>query len=114
MTDWDPIGVSDVPEAQDEYDGYVSIFVALLTRGASDEEIVRALHAIETETMGLAGSPLESLEVIARKLRAEPEMSRASIASTALVIQSPPDMSLQRTIALPSQSRSDRFTGGEW
>ena len=57
IRDWDPIGVSDVPEAQDEYDGYVPEFVALLTRGASDDEVAHALHRIETESMGLTGAP---------------------------------------------------------
>ena len=58
MEDWDPIGVSDVPEASDEYDGYVGGMYALLRDGASDERIAQHLSEIETRTMGLA--PIDS------------------------------------------------------
>jgi hypothetical protein len=70
MRDWDPIGVIDVPEAQDEYDSYVPEFVALLVRNASDEEIANALYRIETVAMGMNGAPIEALQLVARKLRA--------------------------------------------
>ena len=53
MEDWDPIGVSDVPEAADEYDGYIGGLYALLRDGASDERIAQHLSEIETKTMGL-------------------------------------------------------------
>ena len=69
MTNWDPIGVSDVPEAQDEYDSYVPEFVALLTRDASDGEIAHALYRIETVTMGLHGASIVALQEIARRMR---------------------------------------------
>ena len=32
LRDWDPIGVADVPEAQDEYDSYISQIYGLLIR----------------------------------------------------------------------------------
>ena len=70
MRDWDPIGVSDVPEAQDEYDSYVPEFVALLARNASEEEIAHALYRIETVAMGMdRRSDRRGLQSVARKLR---------------------------------------------
>ena len=36
MEEWDPIGVSDTPEAADEYDGYIGGIYELLERGASE------------------------------------------------------------------------------
>jgi hypothetical protein len=53
---WDPIGVSGVPEARDEYDSYVPPVFSLLTRPAPPEEIVDFLVTTETSTMGLSGS----------------------------------------------------------
>jgi len=53
MEEWDPIGVNDVPEAADEYDGYIGGIYALLRDGASDERIAQHLSEIETKTMGL-------------------------------------------------------------
>jgi hypothetical protein len=53
MAEWDPIGVNDVPEAADEYDGYIGGIYALLRDGASDERIAQHLSEIETKTMGL-------------------------------------------------------------
>jgi hypothetical protein len=32
LRDWDPIGVADVAEAQDEYDGYISKIHGMLIR----------------------------------------------------------------------------------
>ena len=69
MRDWDPIGVNDVPEAQDEYDDYVPELVALLARDATEQEIANALYQIETVTMGLNGAPSEALLLVARRLR---------------------------------------------
>jgi len=53
---WDPIGVSDVPEARDEYDSYVPQVFSLLIRPAPSEEILDFLVTTETSTMGLSGS----------------------------------------------------------
>lgn len=52
---WDPIGVAGVPQARDEYDGYVGPVFTLLRSGASDSEISSHLEAIASERMGLPG-----------------------------------------------------------
>lgn len=55
MNDWDPIGVRDVPEAQDEYDAYVSEIYRLLSRRCTATELFEYLWWAETEHMGLRG-----------------------------------------------------------
>ncbi len=68
LHDWDPIGVSDVPAAHDEYNSYVGGVYRLLSSGASEFEIIHHLIKLETTSMGLsAGSP-EQLKDVARKL----------------------------------------------
>jgi hypothetical protein len=60
MSEWDPIGVNDTPEA-DEYDGYVGPVLNLLNARASSDEIAAYLRKVETERMGLTdaqGKPL--------------------------------------------------------
>lgn len=54
MDVWDPIGVKDEPNAQDEYDGYLGGVYELLVSGASDERIEDHLRRIVTERMALS------------------------------------------------------------
>ena len=66
MAKRDPIGVSDVPEAADEYDRYIGEVYDLLKSGATDKEIARYLIEIETDRMGLtdkSGNPLLPAEI---------------------------------------------------
>jgi len=56
MSQWDPINVCDVPEAQDEYDGYVGGIYHLLSSGAGEKQLFDHLYKIETEYMGLKSS----------------------------------------------------------
>ena len=53
MTVWDPIGVRDEPNVQDEYDSYFGGVFALLTSGASDDQINEHLLRTVTERMEL-------------------------------------------------------------
>jgi hypothetical protein len=50
---WDPIGVKNAPNAQDEYDGYLGGIYELLVRGAPDETIEDHLWRIVAGNMGL-------------------------------------------------------------
>ena len=50
---WDPIGVARIPEARDEYHGYLPHVFSLLVNEASEVEIVAFLLKTECETMGL-------------------------------------------------------------
>ena len=69
LKEWDPIGIQDIPEAQDEYDAYVSSVYQLLISRKSEREIFEYLWWIETKHMGLS-SDRQQTEAIARKLRA--------------------------------------------
>ena len=37
---WDPIGLSEIPEARDEYSSYADVVFSMLKRGADGKEIV--------------------------------------------------------------------------
>jgi hypothetical protein len=50
---WDPIGVRDEPNAQDEYNGYLGAVFELLTTGAPDKELKRYLNWVSAERMGM-------------------------------------------------------------
>jgi hypothetical protein len=50
---WDPIGVRDEPNAQDEYDGYIGDIYELLVSKSSDEQLVEYLLWAAHERMGL-------------------------------------------------------------
>lgn len=56
MREWDPIGVADAPEAQDEYDSYVGDIYGLLVRRGPSYKVIDYLWWAETEHMGLYGN----------------------------------------------------------
>ena len=68
IRDWDPIHVQDVPEAQDESDGYVGGVYRLLASGASEFAIATHLASVECESMGFS-TTAEALLPVARRLR---------------------------------------------
>lgn len=53
---WDPIGVSDEPNAQDEYDGYIHEIHGILIRHEPKHKLFDHLWWIETVHMGLFGN----------------------------------------------------------
>ena len=69
LHDWDPIGVQEIPEAQDEYDSYVGGVYRLLVSHAQDEELVEHLYRIERKTMGLGARDKSGLWPVVQKLR---------------------------------------------
>jgi hypothetical protein len=50
---WDPIGVSDEPNARDEYSNYITSIYSLLINDKSKEIISQTLSTIMTKNMGL-------------------------------------------------------------
>jgi hypothetical protein len=60
---WDPIGIGDEPNAQDEYDMYVDHMFELLTARASDVELAKYLDWIVGQ-MGMDSSPHSIADVI--------------------------------------------------
>jgi len=55
LTEWDPIGVAAIAEAQDEYDGYVPALYKMLIEHQPSAKIFAYLWWLETEHMGLLG-----------------------------------------------------------
>lgn len=68
LRDWDPIGVADVPECQDEYDAYVGGVYRLLSEGASSEDVAMQLRHVETVWLGIVAGTQEHLLEVARNL----------------------------------------------
>lgn len=66
---WDPIGVKDEPNAQDEYDGYVGPIFDLLSGGATDQQLTDRLLYFVNDRMGLQAT-LEQMRPTIRALRA--------------------------------------------
>lgn len=64
---WDPIGIADVREAQDEYDAYIGGVYGLLASGASPETVAQHLADIQRDSMGLT-TERDLLMPVARKL----------------------------------------------
>ena len=50
---WDPIGVSGVPQARDEYTSYAGVVFSFLKNGAKEAEIAQYLRKIRVEHMGI-------------------------------------------------------------
>jgi hypothetical protein len=54
--DWDPLGVNDVEEANDEYKEYTPQIFSLKIQGADREIIAKKLYEIVKDKMGLLGN----------------------------------------------------------
>ena len=63
LRDWDPIGVQNVAQAQDEYDVYASPIAAMLTTRISIDDLSKYLLDSETRSMGLAGHRARAVAV---------------------------------------------------
>ncbi len=63
IQEWDPIGINDIPEAQDEYDAYVSGVYRLLISRKPTYEVFEYLWFIETEHMALCGDRQRTKQV---------------------------------------------------
>jgi hypothetical protein len=63
LTVWDPIGVSDAPNAQDEYDSYLAGMLELLMTNASDKQLNQYLVDV-VGYMGMDGSRITHRDVI--------------------------------------------------
>jgi len=69
---WDPIGVQDEPNAQDEYDVYLGDVYELLISTATDAEIKKYLDWVATERMGFSDTPTPIIVATIKALRAIP------------------------------------------
>ena len=69
LESWDPVGVNDVPAAQDEYDSYLPSILQLLERHVSVADLARHLTDITARDMGLVAVAQRDLAVAERLLR---------------------------------------------
>ena len=64
--EWDPIGVSDVEAAEDEYDAYAQRVFTMLAEGADMAAIGVYLDWVVTSRMDLPGNPDFSRKIAAK------------------------------------------------
>ncbi len=69
---WDPIGIKDEPNAQDEYDGYIGRLYELLVSGAPDADLVDHLYWAAHDRMGLREACRSDMQVTVKALREIP------------------------------------------
>ena len=69
---WDPIGVKDEPNAQDEYDGYIGKLYDLLVSRADDSEFIDYLHWAVHDHMGLGAANRSDMETTVEALKKIP------------------------------------------
>ena len=53
---WDPVGVVNIPEAQDEYDAYIPKLESLIINSSDIKVLFDYLWLIETDYMGISGN----------------------------------------------------------
>lgn len=78
LSEWDPIGVCGIPEAQDEYNSYVPEIYKMLISGKSKPELFAYLWWLETEHMGLTGDRQRTENFSERLLEISNELHRLS------------------------------------
>ena len=66
--DWDPIGISGVPGAEDEYDNYIIKVAKILMKREASEELFNYLWWVETQHMGLSGDKSNTMITVKRLL----------------------------------------------
>jgi hypothetical protein len=77
LKEWDPIGVAHVPEAEDEYDGYVGAIYRMLIAHVPRLALVDHLWQLETGHMALSGSRTHTEAIADRLLRLRDEVERS-------------------------------------
>lgn len=60
---WDPIGVRGIPQARDEYHGYLPQVFGMLRDKAEESTIAAYLTSVATARMGLPARPDRDLDV---------------------------------------------------
>ena len=53
---WDPIGVAGIPEARDEYHGYLPHIFSMLVNGSAEGAIADYLNEVVSDRMGMTVS----------------------------------------------------------
>jgi len=61
LNTWDPIGINDEPNAQNEYDNYIGPIFDLLVSNASDAALIDYLYWAVHENMGFDAASKEDM-----------------------------------------------------
>lgn len=69
IDDWDPIGIGDNLNLNDEYDGYIGSIMKILMQNSTADEIVEFLKKIENKEMGIDNNDIKHLYNVAVKLK---------------------------------------------
>ncbi len=69
---WDPIGIKDEPNAQDEYDGYIGKLYDLLVSHADDSRISDYLYWAVHDNMGLDAASRSDMQITVEALKKIP------------------------------------------
>jgi hypothetical protein len=72
---WDPVGIADQDEAQDEYDAYVGQVYKRLVRDEPEDALFEYLWWLETECMGFIGDRGRTESTVAALLKLRDEVS---------------------------------------
>lgn len=66
LKEWDPIGIGDDPQAQNEYNSYVFPVLDLLISENSEQNLFKFLWWVETDYMGLPGDESHTKAIVKR------------------------------------------------
>jgi hypothetical protein len=66
--EWDPIGVNDTEECNDEYDSYAGTICRLLREGADERKLASHLSELQRVSMGLSSIDEEVNRAVAKRL----------------------------------------------
>ena len=69
---WDPIGIKDEPNAQDEYDGYIGKLYDLLVSHADDSQFIDYLYWAVHDHMGLDAPSRSNIQTTVDALKKIP------------------------------------------
>ncbi len=69
---WDPIGVKDEPNAQDESDSYIGHLYELLTGNVTDAELSKYLYWVAHDRMGFEEAKASDMQTTVAALRSIP------------------------------------------
>jgi hypothetical protein len=69
---WDPTGIRDEPNAQNEYDMYIGDIFELLKRNASTDEIAKYLHWVAHDRMGFDRAQIRDMDETTAALKLVP------------------------------------------
>jgi acetyl-CoA carboxylase alpha subunit len=76
LNEWDPVGVNEIAEAQDEYDSYVPTIYKMLISRKPRHYVFDYLWQLETEHMGLTGDRQATERFVDRLMQIPEEIER--------------------------------------